>query len=70
MGADEMAQHHGHCRIDFRIAQGSFSILQQESEGKAFLLSFQSLTAVFVEQLDVSNTSRCCFDFTVVANLV
>ena len=65
--ADKILEHRGHRRIDLGLGQRSFSILHPESEGKAFLLIFQSLTAVFVEQLDVSDTSRCCVDFTVAA---
>ena len=49
MIADQERQHRRHRGIDLGVAQSAASILHPESEGKAFLLIFQSLTAGFVE---------------------
>src|SRR5690606_32791324 len=40
------------------IAQRATSILHPQPEGKTFFLIFQSLTAIFVEQLDVLHDLR------------
>src|SRR5208282_6676948 len=42
----------GHGRIDHLVAQGLKSILQAESKGKAFFISFQPLTTIFVENVN------------------
>ena len=53
-----LLDHPGQRTVDFGIAQGASSILHPYPEGKAFLLIFQSLTAIFVEKPDVFHGLR------------